>query len=112
SVQERWFARLYFVKPIVFAIFAAFWILTGLVSLGPGWDVGLEYMVRGGAGAVAAPGVIAGALADIVIGIGIAIRRTAKPSLYAALANSIFYLVAGTILLPELWADPIAPMTK
>ncbi len=112
SVQERWFARLYFVKPIVFAIFAAFWILTGLVSLGPGWDVGLEYMVRGGAGAVAVPGVIAGALADIVIGIGIAIRRTAKPALYAALAISVFYLITGTILLPELWADPIGPMMK
>src|SRR5690606_12456833 len=48
SVQERWFARLYFVKPIVFVIFSAFWILTGLISLGPGWDVGLEYMIRGG----------------------------------------------------------------
>ncbi|HEX6996204.1 MAG TPA: SDR family oxidoreductase [Gammaproteobacteria bacterium] len=112
SVQERWFARLYFVKPIVFAIFAAFWILTGLVSLGPGWDVGIEYMVRGGAGAVAVPGVVAGALADIVIGIGIAIRRTSKPALYAALAISVFYLVTGTILLPELWADPIGPMMK
>jgi len=112
SVQERWFARLYFVKPIVFVIFSAFWILTGLVSLGPGWDVGIEYMVRGGAGAVAAPGVIAGALADIVIGICIAIRRTSKPALYAALAISVFYLVTGTILLPELWADPIGPMMK
>jgi len=112
SVQERWFARLYFVKPIVFVIFSAFWILTGLISLGPGWDVGLEYMIRGGAGAVAAPGVIAGALADIVIGIGIAFRRTAKPALYAALAISVFYLVTGTILLPELWADPIGPMMK
>jgi len=112
SVQERWFARLYFAKPIVFAVFAAFWILTGIISLGPGWDVGLEYMVRGGAGAVAAPGVVAGALADIAIGIGIALRRTAKPALYAALAISIFYLVTGSILLPVLWADPIGPMMK
>jgi len=112
SVQERWFARMYFLKPVVFAIFAAFWIGTGLISLGPGWDVGIEYMQRGGVGAFAAPGIIAGALADIVIGIGIAIRRTARVALWAALAISVFYLVAGTVILPELWADPIGPMMK
>jgi len=112
SVQERWFARLYFLKPVVFAVFSAFWIVTGVISLGPGWEVGLEYMERGGAGAVAVPGVIAGALADIAIGIGIALRRTAKVALYAALAISIFYLVTGTIILPILWADPIGPMMK
>lgn len=112
SVQERWFARMYFVKPIAFVIFAAFWIATGLVSLGPGWETGIEYMERGGVGALAAPGVIAGALADIVIGIGIAVRRTARVALWAALALSVFYLVTGTIVLPELWADPIGPMMK
>src|SRR5690554_6539833 len=51
SVQERWFARMYFVKPIAFVIFAGFWIATGLVSLGPGWETGIEYMERGGVGA-------------------------------------------------------------
>jgi uncharacterized protein YbjT (DUF2867 family) len=112
SVQERWFARLYILKPIVFAVFSAFWIVTGLISLGPGWDVGIDYMVRGGAGAVAAPGVVAGALADIFIGIGIAVRRTARIALYAALAISAFYLVTGTFILPVLWADPIGPMMK
>jgi hypothetical protein len=35
-VQERWFARLYFLKPLVFVVLALFWITTGLVSLGPG----------------------------------------------------------------------------
>src|SRR5690606_35099174 len=28
SVQERWFARLYFLKPLMFAVFGAFWIAT------------------------------------------------------------------------------------
>jgi uncharacterized protein YbjT (DUF2867 family) len=112
SVQERWFARLYLLKPVVFVIFSLFWIITGIISLGPGWEVGVDYMMRGGAGAVAVPGVIAGALADIIIGIGIALRRTARVALWGALALSAFYLVTGTLVLPELWADPIGPMMK
>lgn len=112
SVQERWFARLYLCKPLVIVVIAGFWIATGLISLGPGWRPGLHYMFEGGVGAVAVPGVIAGALADLVIGFGIAFRRTAKPALYAALGLSLFYMITGTILLPELWTDPVGPMLK
>jgi len=112
SVQERWFARLYIIKPLVIFVVAAFWIMTGLVSLGPGWDVGLRYMKEGGLESVGAAGIIAGAVADIVIGIGIAFRRTARLALYAALGLSAAYMIAGTWLLPRLWEDPIGPMMK
>ena len=36
NVQERWFARLYLLKPIAMLGLAAFWIATGLVALRPG----------------------------------------------------------------------------
>jgi hypothetical protein len=69
-------------------------------------------MEEGGAGVLAGPSVVAGALADIIIGIGIALRPFARAALYAALALSLFYAVAGTILVPRLWADPLGPMLK
>jgi DoxX-like family len=69
-------------------------------------------MEEGGAGELAGPSVVAGALADIAIGIGIAWRQTARYALYAALAISLFYAAAGTILVPRLWADPLGPMLK
>jgi uncharacterized protein YbjT (DUF2867 family) len=112
SVQERWFARLYILKPLVIFVVAAFWIVTGFVSLGPGWDVGLRYMKEGGLESVGAAGIIAGAVTDIIIGIGIAFRRTARLALYAALGLSAAYMIAGTWLLPRLWEDPIGPMMK
>ncbi|HEX6997284.1 MAG TPA: SDR family oxidoreductase [Gammaproteobacteria bacterium] len=113
SVQERWFARLYLMKPLAFAVLSAFWIVTGLVSLGPGWEPGLAYLLEGGvAPPLAAAGVVAGALVDIAVGVGIAVRRTAKRALWAAFAISIFYVVAGTWVLPRLWADPVGPMLK
>ena len=37
-----WFAELYFLKPLVFGVFALFWIATGLISLGPGWEIGMS----------------------------------------------------------------------
>jgi uncharacterized protein YbjT (DUF2867 family) len=113
SVQERWFARLYFLKPVVFAVLALFWIGTGVISLGPGWHEGLSYLIEGGVSeGLARVGVVAGAMADIAIGIGIAIRRTARGALIAAIAISIFYMVAGTFVLPRLWLDPVGPMLK
>ncbi|HVI28255.1 SDR family oxidoreductase [Hansschlegelia sp.] len=112
SVQERWFASLYFLKPVVFGVFSLFWIATGLISIGPGYDTGVALMERGGAGAFSGPSVLAGGLADLLIGIGIAFRRTARAALYGAIAISLFYAVAGTAILPELWLDPLGPMLK
>ncbi len=113
GVQERWFARLYFVKPVIFTVFSLFWISTALMSLGPGWGIGVGLMHEGGVTGVAAPlTVIAGALSDLVIGIGIAFRRTTRLSLLAALALSLTYVVIGTTLVSRLWIDPLGPMLK
>lgn len=113
TVQEKWFARLYLLKALVFGVFSAFWIATAFMSLGPGWDIGIGLMHEGGVTGIAAPlTVIAGALADLCIGIGIAYRRTARPALYAALLLSLAYVVIGTILVPRLWIDPLGPMLK
>jgi uncharacterized protein YbjT (DUF2867 family) len=113
SVQERWFANLYVMKPLVFGVFALFWIATGLISLGPGWDIGTSLVREGGLDATtAALAVVAGALADIVIGLLILYRPTSRYGLYAALAISIAYAIIGTILVPRLWSDPLGPMLK
>jgi uncharacterized protein YbjT (DUF2867 family) len=113
SVQERWFARLYLLKPVIFAMFALFWIATGLVSLGPGWRRGIELVMEGGASATLAKlAVLSGGLADVVIGLAIAFRRTARWGLYAAFLISIAYAIIGTILVPWMWLDPLGPMLK
>jgi uncharacterized protein YbjT (DUF2867 family) len=113
SVQERWFARLYLLKPLVFVVLSVFWIVTGLIALGPGWEQSVSLMLEAGVRhGLAEATVVAGAVADICIGIGIAFRRTARRALYAALAISLAYLVIGTVLVPQLWIDPIGPLMK
>ena len=69
SVQERWFAGLYALKPVAFVVFSLFWIVTGLLSLGPGREIGADLMRQGGAGVLSTPAVIAGGIIDIAIGL-------------------------------------------
>ncbi|MGZ8348153.1 MAG: SDR family oxidoreductase [Allosphingosinicella sp.] len=112
SVQERWFARLYLLKPLAIGGFGLFWLVTGLVSLGPGREPAVAMMARTAAGAWAEPAVIGGALLDLAIGAGILFRRSAKPALLAAFTVSLLYLALGTWLEPTLWLDPLGPLMK
>ncbi len=112
SVQERWFSRLYLLKPLAIGIFALFWLMTGIVSVTAGYDHAANLMRMTAAAPVAELSVWAGAATDIVVALLILYRRTSKLGLIAALGVSIFYVIAGTLLLPELWADPLGPMMK
>ncbi len=113
SVQERWFARLYFLKPVVFATLSLFWIATGIVSLGPGWSRGVALLAHAElSGPLAGLLIIAGGVADILIGAAIAVRRTARLGLFAGIAVSLCYAIVATVLLPELWREPLGPLLK
>jgi uncharacterized protein YbjT (DUF2867 family) len=112
TIQEKWFARLYLLKAIIFVVLAVFWVATGVISLSVGYPSGLELMRSTGAGLLSGPSVVAGALADIAVGLCIAWRPLTRLGLYGALALSLFYAVAGTILRPDLWIEPLGPLLK
>ena len=95
SVQERWFARLYLLKPLAFLVFAGFWLVTGLVSLGPGRDAAIRLMQQTAAADWAGPLVVGRAWFDILMGVALLFRRTAGPALLTAFFATILYLVAG-----------------
>ncbi len=76
SVQEKWFAGLYILKPMMFVMLAAFWLATAIISDTVGYEPGVELLVVAGVGALSGPLVVAGAFADLVIGLLIAWRRT------------------------------------
>jgi uncharacterized protein YbjT (DUF2867 family) len=112
SVQERSFSGLYVLKPVAFAVLSLFWVVTGITALGPGYSAGAELMREAGAGALSGGSVVAGAVADILVGIGIVVRRTTRFALWTALALSVFYIIAGTVVIPRLWIEPLGSMVK
>lgn len=112
SVQERWFAGLYLLKPAVFAGLALFWLVGGVLALGPGYRAGVDLIESAGVGRGSTAVVIAGAVVDIMVGAGIAVRRTSRSALFASLAVGAGYLIAASLLMPQLWDDPLGPLVK
>ncbi len=112
GVQERWFARLYLLKPIAIAVFAMFWLATGLITLGPGRAEAIRLTEATAAASIAHPLVIGGALFDVFMGILLLFKRTIRPALIVAFLGTLGYLLAGTLLMPELWLDPLGRLTK
>jgi len=112
GVQERWFARLYFVKPAAIFVLAAFWTASGLIGLIAGFRaavLALPPLLSHGA---AVGLVVGGSIVDLAIGAGIAVRSTSKIALQGALLISCAYLIVGTLLRPDLWNDPFGPLLK
>lgn len=112
AVQDRWHARLYFVRPLAILVLGGFWIATGLVTLGPGWRASLEHLRTAGFGETSAALSLAGALFDIALGLALWVRRWSRTAAVAMAAASLGYLVAATMGAPQLWFDPLGPWLK
>lgn len=112
SVQDVWHARLWFVRPLAILILGLFWLLTGLITFGPGWERAVAILHEGGYGAHAPAIAGWGAVLDIVLGLALFVRGwTARVAVVMCLAT-VGYLLAGTISLPHYWLDPIGPWLK
>jgi uncharacterized protein YbjT (DUF2867 family) len=113
GVQERWFARLYLLKPVAIVGLAGFWIATGLVALGPGRAAAMAQLAATGFPPRAVElTVLLGALFDIVLGALLLVRKFARPVLIVMLVATPLYLLIGTWLAPQLWLDPLGPLVK
>lgn len=112
GVQERWFARLFLLKPVAIVSFALFWLLTGLITLGPGRGEAIRLTEATAAAPWAWELVVGGAMLDVAMGLSLLHRRTVRAALIVAFFGTMGYLVAGTILMPELWADPLGRLLK
>lgn len=112
GVQERWFARLFLLKPVVIVAFALFWLLTGLITLGPGREEAIRLTEATAAAPYAVPLVVGGAWFDVLMGLLLLHRWTIRPALYVAFLGTIGYLLSGTLLMPALWADPLGRLLK
>jgi uncharacterized protein YbjT (DUF2867 family) len=112
SAQDRWFARLYLLKPIVIAVLSLFWIVSGVIGLGPARLLVDDLSVEIGFGDWSGLAAVVSGLIQLLLGIGIAIRATARAALLASLPIAAAYIVAGGLMRIGLWLDPLGPLVK
>ncbi|MEE9209562.1 MAG: SDR family oxidoreductase [Kiloniellales bacterium] len=113
QVQDRWHARLYFVRPLLRWTLGAFWLLSGAIGLiAPAGAVLAHAAALRLSGAAVAWAVGAGSLLDVAIAIGLLLRY--RPGLMAA--GQVMVILGYTLALgvaePALWADPLGPLLK
>lgn len=112
SVQDRWFARLYFVKPLGLAALAVFWAASGLVGL---LNLGRAeaILLRSGFTPVTAAAMVTlGSSVDLFLALLVCHRRTAPSALKGMIVVSIAYLAGATLWRPDLWSDPLGSLIK
>lgn len=113
GVQERWFAKVYFLKPAILAGLGLFWFLSGLISVAFSFPEAVGVLTLAGVSSPLAKGaVIAGAAVDMALGLGLCVRRWAGPALQGMLLVCAAYLIGGTLVQPGLWLDPLGPLLK
>jgi uncharacterized protein YbjT (DUF2867 family) len=112
TVQERWFGLLYMAMPLVIATLSLFWIASGLIGLS-GMEEAAEHLTsRGVEPETARLAVAAGAVIDMLLGIGVLFQPRARTALLGMVAVTAGYLIAGSLVAPGLWADPLGPYVK
>ena len=113
-VQDRWHARLYFLRPLLRLVIALFWIVSGLVALAPGaTQRAAPFLALAGISeAQFGLALVAGAMIDILLGGLLLIRWRVLLVASLQLLVTAFYLAWLTIAAPDLWLDPLGALTK
>src|SRR5262249_11959346 len=82
GVPERWFARLYVIKPLAICGLALFWLATGIVALGPGRAAASAHLYAAGFDPVFAVFLrVAGSIFDVLLGLLLLVRPLTRPVL-------------------------------
>lgn len=111
TVEDRWRARLYFVKPFALLLFGLFWIASGPIALGPGADQARQLLLTAGVPfPLLALWMTAGL--DILIGVGILSGRWRRRALIAAFGVSLIYFAGIILAAPYLLVDALGAGLK
>lgn len=112
GAQDRLFAPMALIAPVIIFCLCLFWLTSGVVGIARVKEAAQVLQNVGWPTGLAIAGVLFWAIVDIAIGIAFAFRKYASAACWAAVVVSKFYLVASTFTVPSLWIDPLGPLVK
>jgi uncharacterized protein YbjT (DUF2867 family) len=108
TLQDRWFARLYLMLPLIITTLAGFWLATGIITLFQ-LPNAVAWLPNG---AAATTFVVVASCVDIALGLAILFRPWTQWACWGMVLVTAGYLLGATWLVPELWLDPLGPLLK
>ncbi|KSD18507.1 SDR family oxidoreductase [Pseudomonas aeruginosa] len=100
-------------RPLMLAALVLIWLGTLVACLGPGYAWGLSILGEAGIhGWPASLAVIAGALLDGALGVGLLLRRWRRRALLAQFWLMLGYSLVISLILPHYWYDPYMAVGK
>jgi uncharacterized protein YbjT (DUF2867 family) len=114
-VQDRWHARLYFLRPLSTAALLLIWLASGLIGLMAPAETTAAVARSFGLPATAAPALgVAACLLDIALALSIVATPPRRTWMSAAAQIVVVfgYTVVLSVAQPALWADPFGPLLK
>jgi uncharacterized protein YbjT (DUF2867 family) len=112
TVQDRWFAQLFFLKPLAILVLAAFWVSSGVIGLVSLLQAAEQLGLGGFSPAASRTTVEIGAAVDIALGVLVCFRPTAWIALKSMFLVSLAYLAGACFWRRDLWLDPLGPLLK
>ncbi|HJT05453.1 MAG TPA: NAD(P)H-binding protein [Stellaceae bacterium] len=112
QVQDRWHARLYFVRPLLRFTLATLWLGSGLVGLVVPISSSAAELL-----AVASPAfrtllVWLSCGLDIAVGVALVARWRPRVTAGVQIGAIVTYTAILSLLRPALWLDPFGPLLK
>jgi uncharacterized protein YbjT (DUF2867 family) len=114
TLQDRLHARSFFAVPLLQVTISLFWILTGVLTLTPASFASATALIAGAgfSASLAKAVVVAGSIADIIVGGLFLLPNCVRRAGVAQLLLSAVYLIGLSVVAPELWADHFGPLLK
>lgn len=112
--QDRWHARLVFLRPLLRFTLGLFWICSGLITaFDPARSDALLILgLAGFDGSLAMAALWGGVAADILLGGLVLADRHVRMAGLGMIAVTTGYLAVLSLTIPELWLDPLGPLVK
>jgi hypothetical protein len=111
TAQERVYARAQLLFPVLLLVLSGFWIASGLFGFLRA-DAAMSVLGDAVSRDMAEVMVVGGAMLDLCVGGCLLWRPWSRAAAWMSVLVCIAYLLAGSLLTPFLWGDPLGSLVK
>jgi len=110
--EDRLAARMALLMPLILGVLVAFWAISGVLGVVALPQAASVLTQQGWPSQLANLSVLFWSIVDVLIALGLSVRKYVQRALVASLCVSFIYIVMASLVTPNLWLDPLGPLVK